>query len=86
MKFLTFVDLHDDKKALKALIKRASAKDIDFVICAGDVSMFGRGLRPVLKQFNDLGKKFYLIPGNHESDRIIEEVIGDYKNVINYNA
>jgi len=85
MKFLTFVDLHEDKKYLKALIKRASKEDIDFVICAGDLTMFGRSLRYVLKKFNDLGKKFYIVPGNHESDKMFKEVIADYLNCINFN-
>ena len=85
MKFLTFVDLHEDKKYLKELIKRASKDDIDFVICAGDLTMFGRSLRYVLKQFNNLNKKVYLIPGNHESDKMFKEVIADYPNCINFN-
>ncbi len=85
MKFLTFVDLHEDRKYLKALVNRAKDEDIDFVVCAGDITMFGRSLRYVLKQFNDLGKKFYLIPGNHESDRMLNEVVGDYENIINFN-
>lgn len=66
MKFLTFVDLHQDRKGLKELVERARKPDIDFVICAGDISTFGAGLGMVLQQFNQLGKKFYVIPGNHE--------------------
>ena len=85
MKFLAFVDLHEDKKYLKELLKRASQDDIDFVVCAGDLTMFGRGLRYILKKFNDLGKKFYIIPGNHESDSMFKEVIADYPNCINFN-
>jgi len=85
MKFLTFVDLHGDKKILKELVDRVKEDDIDFVICAGDLSMFGRGLKFVLKKFNDLGKKFYVLPGNHESDRMFKEVLGDYKECINFN-
>jgi uncharacterized protein len=85
MKFLTFVDLHEDKRYLKALLKRAAKEDIDFVICAGDITVFGRGMRYILRQFNDLGKKFYIIPGNHESDKMFKEVISDYPNVINFN-
>ena len=85
MKFLTFVDLHEDKKALKSLIKRASKEDIDFLVCAGDISVFGRNLRYLLKQLNKLSKKVYLIPGNHESDNMFKEVLKDYKNCINFN-
>jgi uncharacterized protein len=85
MKFLTFVDLHEDKKYLKELVKRASQDDIDFIICAGDLTMFGRSLRYLLKQFNNIGKKFYIIPGNHESDNMFKEIIADYPNCINFN-
>ena len=54
MKFLTFVDLHDDKKFLKELVDRAKKDDIDFIVCAGDFTQFGRGLSSVLKQFNKM--------------------------------
>lgn len=66
MKFLAFVDLHSHLKNRKALVERAKKKDIDFVICCGDISEFGRGLREVLEAFNRIGKKIYVIPGNHE--------------------
>ncbi|MBU0460529.1 MAG: metallophosphoesterase [Nanoarchaeota archaeon] len=85
MKFLTFVDLHDDKKYLHELVSRAKEDDIGFVICAGDISQFGRGLIPVLKKFDDIGKKFYLIPGNHETDEMLRKVSKEFKNVVNFN-
>jgi len=85
MKFLTFVDVHEDKKAIKDIVKRASKEDIEFLICAGDLSWFGKGLRFVLKQLNAIGKKVYLIPGNHEDDELFAKVLGDYPNCINFN-
>ncbi len=66
MKFLVFTDLHENKKGLKELLVRAAAKDIDFIVCCGDVSTFGRGFEHVLSSFNDLKKKLYVVPGNHE--------------------
>ncbi len=66
MKFLTFVDVHENKSALQELVVRAKKPDIDFVICAGDFSTFGRGMKNVLKAFHEIGKTFYVIPGNHE--------------------
>lgn len=78
MKFLAFVDLHEDKKFLKNLVKRAESKDVDFLICAGDLTTWGRSLRFVLKQLNSIGKMVYLIPGNHETSEIMERVIPDY--------
>ena len=83
MKALAFVDLHEDKKALQKLLERAKQKDIEFLISAGDLSQFGRNLRYVLKQLNDLGKKIYLIPGNHESEDVIAGMVKDYPNCLN---
>jgi Icc-related predicted phosphoesterase len=85
MKFLTFVDLHEDSKFLKKLVERIEKSDIDFVVCAGDLTVFSRSLRYVLKHLNDTGKKIYLIPGNHESDELFENVLLDYPNIINFN-
>jgi uncharacterized protein len=85
MKFLTFVDLHEDKNALKEIVKRSSKEDIDFLICAGDITVFGRNLQYFLRQLNDIGKEVYIIPGNHESDEILNEVLADYPNCINFN-
>ncbi len=82
MKFLTFTDLHEDKSVLKILLKRISQDDIDFVICAGDISTFGRGLKHALRQFDQIGKKFYVIPGNHESDEMLKEASKGLSNCI----
>ncbi len=48
------------------LAARAKEADIDFIVCAGDLSNFGRGLKFALKELEKTGKKIYVIPGNHE--------------------
>lgn len=82
MKFLAFADLHENKEKLAAVLKRASQDDIDFVVCAGDISSFGRGLRDVLNKFSNLGKNFYLVPGNHEESPHFETVVKEYKHCV----
>lgn len=82
MKFLVFTDIHEDKIALKKLITRAEDKDIDFVICCGDLSTFGRGLRYVLKSFNNLKKPFYVIPGNHEEGEGFPGIVKEYEHCV----
>lgn len=82
MKFLAFVDLHEDRDSLKMLVKRASDKEIDFLVCAGDLSSFGRSLRFVLKQLDQIGKKVYLISGNHENIEMLEQILPDYPNCL----
>ncbi len=83
MKFLAFTDLHEDKDALKALVARAKQDDVEFMVCTGDISTFGRGLKNFLKEFNKVGKKLYLVPGNHEEGMKFDEIIADYKNCVN---
>jgi uncharacterized protein len=85
MKFLTFVDLHSDKEALKILLERASQDDIQFLICAGDFTNFGDNMGYILKKLNSLRKFVYLIPGNHETDEEINSKIAKYPHCVNIN-
>ena len=85
MKFLAFLDLHEDKKALKQLLECSARPEVEFIICAGDLTQFSRNIRFILWKFNELGKKIYLIPGNHESDKVFSEVLPDYPNFMNIN-
>ncbi|MBI4151893.1 metallophosphoesterase [Candidatus Woesearchaeota archaeon] len=83
MKFLACTDMHENREALKALVKRASEPDIDFVVCTGDISSFGNGLRTVLKSFSDIGKTLYVVPGNHEEGRDFEGIVQQFPHCVN---
>lgn len=83
MKFLTFVDIHEDAQILKELVKRAAHDDIDFVLCAGDFTTFGRGLKTFLKAFDKIGKKLYLIPGNHEEREGLLDIVAEFPHAVN---
>ena len=48
MKILAFSDTHLHKKAIE-IIKEKS-KDVDILICGGDISIFGKGLKEILKE------------------------------------
>ncbi len=66
MKLLAFTDLHADKKLLHDLAVRARKNDVDLVVCCGDFTIFGRGMRIVLEALESIEKPVYIIPGNHE--------------------
>ncbi len=83
MKLLTFVDVHEDRQVIKELVARAKKPDIELVICAGDFSTFGRGIRNVLKDFSALGKKLLVIPGNHEEKEGLMDIVGEYEHCVN---
>ena len=65
MKILFFVDLHEDKKALEQLKKKALKADL--IICAGDFSIFENKIKWVVRELDKLGKDVLVIPGNHET-------------------
>ena len=83
MKFLAFTDLHEDKEMLNELVRRAAKSDIDFVVCCGDISTFGNGLQYNLKKLNSLGKKVYLVPGNHEEGAEFAGIVSGFSNFVN---
>ena len=79
MKILAFVDLHGDFKSLKKVIKKG--KDVDIVVGAGDLSMFGRDLDLIMKELNKIGKPVLVITGNHEDTGEMKAACKPFKNV-----
>lgn len=71
MKLLAFVDLHGDGKSLRKLADRS--KKADIIVCAGDLTVFGRQYRDILEALNSLRKPVFIIAGNHETDELLKE-------------
>jgi len=65
MKFLLFSDLHRSKDSAIALLK--AARDVDFVIGAGDFANRHEGLFDTLDILCDIKKPTILVPGNGET-------------------
>ena len=72
MKILAFTDVHTNKKMLTTLVKKA--KQADILVCCGDLSVFGEGLKQSLKILAQAGKPLLIIHGNHEEERVVEEL------------
>ncbi|MBI4016968.1 MAG: metallophosphoesterase [Candidatus Aenigmarchaeota archaeon] len=82
LKILACSDIHGSQTTLDKLAAKAKEENVDFVILNGDFSppsnensappdMIGRFLR--------LGKKVFVLPGNHETEstiKMLEEVYG----------
>lgn len=88
MKFLAFADLHDDTAATAALVQRAQEDDIEFLVCAGDISQLGRGLTTTLKKLAKVNKPLYLVPGQppHETNEMLETVLPKFPYCVNLHA
>jgi len=79
LKILAFADMHGSKKAFKDIKKKS--KDVDLLVCAGDISIFERDIKKILKDFNNIGKPMILIAGNHESEYELKTLCKKYENI-----
>jgi Icc-related predicted phosphoesterase len=59
-----------------------SAKGVDLILCAGDITIFEQGLDKILKQINSWNKPVLMIHGNHESELILKKLAGYSKNIL----
>ncbi|MCL4399459.1 metallophosphoesterase [Candidatus Parvarchaeota archaeon] len=82
MKILAASDLHGDIGAVKRLAKKAKSENVDLIILAGDLSIFGEGLEGLLKPFSDIKKKVAVIPGNHDSEADIFMLKRKYPDIL----
>lgn len=74
MRVLLFSDIHQDLRALEALM----AISADLYIAAGDLANFARGLDDCGRLMKRHGEKVWVLPGNHESDRHIADFCAAY--------
>ena len=79
MKILFFSDTHGDDKALEILRNRA--KDVDGIVCAGDISIMERDLKKVMKKLNSFGKPLLMIHGNHEDEEGLKDLCEKHENI-----
>jgi Icc-related predicted phosphoesterase len=78
MKLLLFSDLHNDRDAARALVKRARTADV--VIGAGDFCNAHSGLSGCVGIFRKLDKPFLLVAGNNETTDELQTEIADWPN------
>lgn len=83
MKFLTFVDLNRDKKKLAELMKRAAEDDIEFILCAGNLSRYSNEIKLLFEKGKKLGKKVYFIPASDREWKAAESVLEEFPESFN---
>ncbi len=81
MKLLLFTDIHNSAKAFDKVREKAS--HVDVVVCGGDISMFGHGMKPMLKNLSALKKPVVIIPGNHEEFKDFDHACAKHANIYN---
>ena len=66
MRALAFSDLHRDLDQARRLVERA--RDVDVVLCAGDLASVHRGLEETVAVLAAIETPTILVPGNNETD------------------
>ena len=82
MKFLAFVDMHQDLGDFAILQERLAANpDVKHIICLGDFTFFGQNMPELLELLDSLEKDVFLIHGNHEDEEEIDKIIKKYAHI-----
>ncbi len=79
MKFLAFVDLHGSNTYYEQLAEKSSKAD--FIVCAGDFTFFEVKIEKWIKKISRLGKRIFLVHGNHEEESTTELLCRKYDNI-----
>lgn len=81
MKLLLFADTHGEEGFLEEIEKKAKKEKVDALICAGDISWFGREIKSIFKRLNKLNIPLFFVQGNHEVGEGIDKVVENNKNL-----
>lgn len=83
MKIFTFADTHGDLKKIDRIVQQIKQEPPQVIICAGDISNFGKNLKESIERFKELNIPLLMIPGNHETAEEIKAMASKYKFMIN---
>ncbi|MFQ5474771.1 MAG: metallophosphoesterase [Candidatus Nanoarchaeia archaeon] len=81
MKILAFADPHNSLTAFEKVSKLAKKAKVDYILCAGDITLFGHNIEAVMKKLNKLPAPVLLIHGNHEDEEVVEFLAKELKNI-----
>jgi putative phosphoesterase len=81
MKILAFVDTHGSKDALKRIASTAKKEKVDYLVCAGDVTIFSDSLKQILAKLDEIGKPILMLHGNHEDESELKAACEKTKNI-----
>lgn len=88
LKILAAADIHGDSSISKKLAEKAEKEKVDLVLLCGDLTMFNKESKGIIRPFIDKKLKLLLIPGNHDSFATADFLAEFYgvKNIHGYSA
>ena len=81
MKILAFTDIHGSITKLKKIQQKTKKNKPDIILCLGDFTIFERHIDEIMRKINSLNTPTYIIPGNHETTKILDKLCTKYKNL-----
>ncbi len=81
MKVLAFVDMHGNMDVFEAVKKKVEKAKPEIIICAGDFTIFENDIKKIMHKFSKLGKKVFLVHGNHEEGVVVKALAKEYENI-----
>ncbi len=82
MKILAFVDMHGNKDALDRIERMANKENVDYIICGGDLTIFGDNYETIMQRLDAIGKPVLYIHGNHETEKKSKKLCKKSQNII----
>ncbi|MEM4282413.1 MAG: metallophosphoesterase [Candidatus Woesearchaeota archaeon] len=81
MKLLTCSDIHGSLPALKRLEAVAKKEKPDFLLVAGDMTIFEQDIEQVIEKLEQMPARVLLVHGNHESEEIVAALVKRGSNI-----
>ena len=75
MKLLAFSDLHLSLSALDSIKEKISESKPDYLVCAGDITIFEDNMEWILQRFASLNIPMLAIHGNHEGESTMKKAV-----------
>jgi len=72
MKLFVFTDPHGNGPLFEKIAKKVKREKPEVILCAGDISAFGRGIKRWLEKLDSLKIPVLIIPGNHETNEELQ--------------
>ena len=82
MKILAFADNHGSIEAIKKVEASAKKEKVKYILCGGDVTIFGDGYRKIMKLLDDIGITVLYVHGNHEEEEESRRICAEMDNIV----
>ncbi|MFP4656183.1 MAG: metallophosphoesterase [Candidatus Woesearchaeota archaeon] len=81
MRIFAFTDVHGNIDALKKIKGKLEADPVDYVLCCGDITNFGKSQKSIISLIASFPSHTLMVHGNHEIPESMMEDCSSYDNI-----